>query len=257
MIEFSREGYRELLRLAKLNDYRSILFSEVGYLSAPRGLLLLRHDVDVSMDYACELAFEEANHGVRATYFVMFRSPLYNLWARHNTRLLWKIRDLGHEIGLHYDASFAEQESLAHEDEIAFEASALEHIAGVPISAFSLHQPTASIVAQHLSSGNMINTYRSDHMAGFEYISDSNRDWRGKDPAKILCTRQNLHLLAHPMWWICEAPGTQGCWDEAIELNFRRSEEQILQTERAYGARRRFSVARPTAANKTGEPGGS
>lgn len=42
--------------------------------------------------------------GVKKTYFFMRSSPAYNLMSRHSRVALQKIIEMGHEIGLHYDA---------------------------------------------------------------------------------------------------------------------------------------------------------
>src|SRR5213075_2207995 len=44
--------------------------------------LLLRHDVDMSLDAALAMAELEAERGVAATYFLMTRGEFYNLDAR-------------------------------------------------------------------------------------------------------------------------------------------------------------------------------
>ena len=66
--------------------------------------VLWRHDVDVSMHRAARLAEIEAERGVVATYFVNPRSVFYNLLEPEIEVLLRRIRSLGHEIGLHFDA---------------------------------------------------------------------------------------------------------------------------------------------------------
>lgn len=61
--------------------------------------IALRHDVDYSLDSALELACWEAEHGIRATYFLLHTAPYWD-----DPRLLDKcaqLADFGHEIGLH------------------------------------------------------------------------------------------------------------------------------------------------------------
>ena len=66
-----------------------------------RGDLLLRHDVDLSLDAALRMAELEAEAGATATYFLMTESVFYNLASREGTAALDRLRALGHRVGLH------------------------------------------------------------------------------------------------------------------------------------------------------------
>jgi hypothetical protein len=72
---FDLAHYGELLAAAKSGGYR---FAGFDHEPAP-GDLLLRHDVDLSLDAALTLAGLEAEAGVQATYFLMTQSIFYNL----------------------------------------------------------------------------------------------------------------------------------------------------------------------------------
>jgi hypothetical protein len=239
MINFSISGYKKLLQLIISNSYDCILFARAANVRENSSFTLLRHDIDVSIEFAYQIAKLEADVGLKSTFFVMLRSPMYNLWSRYNTALLWKIRDLGHDIGLHFDAEFSQQSEEPVEQQIAFEVQTLSTLAKAPVQAFSLHQPTQEIIAQQISIDGLVNTYHPDHIGAFEYISDSNRDWRGKDIESVLSeAKQNVQILTHPMWWASDGQTTQDCWDDAITRNFAHEQKQILETERAYGTKR-------------------
>ena len=59
----------------------------------------------------------------------------------------------------------------------------------------------------------------------FEYLSDSNRDWRGKDVLALIETGKPLQVLLHPIWWVCADPSVWDCWDAAIVQNFSRQKQ--------------------------------
>ena len=65
------------------------------------GTCILRHDIDVNVNFALKMAQLEFDLGIRSTYFFMFRSPFYNLSSRYSQDCVEKIIDLGHEIALH------------------------------------------------------------------------------------------------------------------------------------------------------------
>ena len=94
---FELEHYRELLDAARAGGYRFAGFDR----EPAAGDLLLRHDVDLSLDAAVRLAELEAEAGAWATYFLMTRSVFYNLASQEGERALERLRELGHRVGLH------------------------------------------------------------------------------------------------------------------------------------------------------------
>jgi hypothetical protein len=93
---------RERFMVVPLKDFRSA--------SAERVVVGLRHDVDLRLANALDMARLERLHGLPATYFVLHTAPYYGSVKRgeakhdpdliHNLRLL---QDLGHEVGWHND----------------------------------------------------------------------------------------------------------------------------------------------------------
>ena len=81
---FDLEHYRELLEAAQAGGYRFAFFDG----SPQPGDLLLRHDVDLSLDAALRMAEVEAAAGARATYFLMTGSVFYNLDSHEGERAL-------------------------------------------------------------------------------------------------------------------------------------------------------------------------
>ena len=63
--------------------------------------MILRHDVDLSLDAALRMAELEAEAGAAATYFLMTGSVFYNLGSPEGERALGRLRELGHRVGLH------------------------------------------------------------------------------------------------------------------------------------------------------------
>ncbi|MES2984404.1 MAG: hypothetical protein V4735_04355 [Pseudomonadota bacterium] len=243
MLEFSPAGYGHLLTAIKTHGYRTIPFDAAVQTTEPSRRLLLRHDIDFSLDYAHAMATQEAAMGLTATYFVMLRSPMYNLMSRHNATRLRDIAAMGHAIGLHFDAAYNQGSERSLAAWIRFEAETLSALAATPVTAFSLHQPSPEVLQQNILIEGLVNTYHPTQLAAFTYLSDSNRDWRGKDPIALMqAGTPHIHLLTHPMWWMNENPTTHGCWDDVIALNFSRMQEQLLATERAYGEKRRIQI---------------
>lgn len=242
--EFSLSGYASLLTTAQWNQYEFISFGDVGEESGK--VCLLRHDVDADPYAALLLAREEAKLGVKSTYFFMNRSPVYNVYSRCNHRVVQEIVNLGHWVGLHYDEGFFPDGRYTTVQWIDMEVDYMNSHFGVNIEAVSFHQPSEKVLDGEVRLSRYINTYDSDKLSEYSYLSDSNKTWKGDPPWKVFEAGriEKLHLLVHPMWWVNGSSG-DSCsvvWNNTIIRNFERMQEQLLDTERAYGGERRFSL---------------
>jgi len=63
---------------------------------------VIRHDVDVDLDRAIEMASEEAELGIQSTYFLLHSAKYFDYSDKFLEKCL-KISELGHNIGLHND----------------------------------------------------------------------------------------------------------------------------------------------------------
>jgi hypothetical protein len=173
---FDLAHYRELLDAARAGGYRYALFDrEPG-----PGDLLLRHDVDLSLQAALAVAELEAEAGARATYFLMPRSEFYNLASPSGERALERLRALGHRIGLH--AVWPRVELDGRFD---------------PLVAW--HNPEAQWMREPVDGAvNVMAAPWAD-----VYRSDSNQHWRQGCPHEELRAGafERLQLLIHPEIW--------------------------------------------------------
>jgi len=245
-MEFSKTGYQTLLETALDAGYRFIPFDNTLHLEQGK-CCLLRHDVDVDPGAALEIAEVESALGVRSTFFLMLRSPLYNLMGRENSRIVQEIIQLGHWIGLHYDDGFCLDKRHSLEEWIRLESKILEEMFEVEIKAVSFHQPSQTILTGEMKLNSCVNTYNKKELDGFYYVSDSNKVWKVESPYDIFQEKlySKVHLLIHPLWWIgdCNLP-TEDVWEQMIVSNFYRSQKQLLETERAYGPAREITISK-------------
>ena len=97
-IDFSYDSYRSLLDLVA-KPRKCVTFGELSD-GVPDGpVLILRHDIDMSLDAALRMAEIEAEMGVRATYFLLFSGAWYNLMGNPGAEAPRRLRQLGHEVG--------------------------------------------------------------------------------------------------------------------------------------------------------------
>ena len=175
---FDLDHYRELLEAAKAGGYRFAFFDR----EPMPGDLLLRHDVDLSLDAALTLAELEAEAGAHATYFLMARSVFYNLASPEGERAITRLRELGHRVGLH-----AVYPRLELDDRFD------------PVVAW--HNPDPEFMAEPLDGA--VNVMQTGYFDPNHYRSDSNQHWRNGCPHEELAAGsfEWLQLLTHPEIW--------------------------------------------------------
>jgi hypothetical protein len=177
---FDLEHYRELLRAARAGGYGFAFFNR----DPQAGDLLLRHDVDLSLDAALRLAELEHEEGAAATYFLMTESVFYNLASKEGRQAIERLRDLGHRVGLH--AVWPARDFDGRFD---------------PVLAW--HNPDPEYMGQPLDDG-VANVMEARFFAPERYRSDSNQHWRSGCPHEALAAGEFdwLQLLTHPEIWV-------------------------------------------------------
>ena len=94
---FDLDHYRDLLRCIGMGKYRY-----AGFDAEPvPGVVILRHDVDLSLEAALVMAELEAEEGAWSTWFLMTRSVFYNLASAEGARAIARLRELGHRVAHH------------------------------------------------------------------------------------------------------------------------------------------------------------
>ncbi len=174
---FDLDHYRELLAAAKAGGYRFAFFDR----EPEDSVVLLRHDVDLSLEAAVEMAELESEAGATATYFLMTQSVFYNLASPVGSRTLNRLRELGHRVGLH--AVWPRIDLDERFD---------------PVLAW--HNPEPEFMREPVDGA--VNVMEPRFSAN--YRSDSNQNWRHGCPHEALAARELpwLQLLVHPEIWV-------------------------------------------------------
>jgi UDP-N-acetylglucosamine 2-epimerase len=205
--DFTHEGYKLIISGLKTAGYRFLPFPEAERaIGKASPFVLMRHDIDISLEAALHLAEIEFQMQIQATYFFMVRTEFYNVFSRDGSAIIGKILDLGHHLGLHFDcAAYA---SDAGTDELATacrrEAQLLESWFDRPVSAVSYHRPSLQVLSGNPAlSAPWLHTYQSLFTGPITYLSDSRGCWRNGGPLASEAMRKStpLHILVHPIWW--------------------------------------------------------
>jgi hypothetical protein len=178
---FELHHYREILQAALAGGYRFAFFEP----PFEAGTVILRHDVDLSLDAAVRVAELEAEAGAAATYFLMRRSEFYNLDSASGEAAIERLRELGHRVGLH-----AIWPRVDHDERLD--------------SVLAWHNPDPEYMREPVEGFvNVMEAPWAD-----VYRSDSNQHWREGCPHEELASGgfERLQLLTHPEIWA--HPGT-------------------------------------------------
>lgn len=134
--DFTLESYIKLLQHLR-RIYKIVPFCEIPQKDDP--YLILRHDVDVSLPAALEMAQLERDLEIRSTYFILFSSEFYNMFDGKNVKILRQITKLGHEIGLHYHVSQYRSYRRNISKTLKMQIQLLEHLSGTKVHSIAPH----------------------------------------------------------------------------------------------------------------------
>ena len=164
--------------------------------------VILRHDIDYSLEQALRMAKLENSLGVQSTFFVLLTSNFYNPASSCSYKILHEIISLGHHVGLHFDETAYNYAENKLEYYIRKETRILSDLLDVNINSFSLHRPNSITLETALSIPGLINSYGNEFFVKFKYLSDSRRNWR--EPVESIITSKQfsrLHILTHAFWY--------------------------------------------------------
>lgn len=209
--------------------------------------VLLRHDVDLDLLPALELARKEAELGIVGTYFFLTSANSYNVLSITSRQMILEISSLGFEIGLHFDPSVYTGQSVSSLSTSARkEAAILEGITGVAVESLSLHNP--SVLGEFPLIQGFTNAYDASIFSPECYLSDSRMRFHSNPVDFFNEMAADLgQLLIHPMHY-----SNEGCqypspiihflerFSSEIDQNF--SVNSAYKSSAPMGIRAQFSV---------------
>jgi hypothetical protein len=202
--DFSLEHYRALLRAAKQGGYRW-----AGYDRPPEaGDLMLRHDVDLSLEAALTMAEVEAEEGAWSTWLLMTRSVFYNLASSEGERAIARLRALGHRVGHH--AVWPDVDLDRRFDRVV-----------------AWHNPDPEYMSTPIDGA--VNVMAPPFFDRPHYRSDSNQLWRNGCPHEELAAGAFdwLQLLIHPEIWAYAGATMRETMESMLDADRARRLEQL------------------------------
>lgn len=197
-VEYTWSWYRSFLHRLQSDDYRFRSFDD----RPAAGDVLLRHDVDLSVESALTMARVETDLGVRSTYFLLLTSPLYNVFERETREQIEEIASLGHDVGVHFSTHAywpADQPPADADlaDAIRREQTALATVVD-PVETVSFHIPPPWVLDREIPG--VRSTYEPALFTDVDYVADSSGRWREQHPFDD-ALGETVQVLTHPGLW--------------------------------------------------------
>lgn len=226
----SYNEYRKILKnikvSGKLRDYKEALNADE--------FIVLRHDVEFSLERAYKMAQIEHTGGVFSTYFIQLTNNSYNALSMQNRKLIKELTYMGHKIGLHYHLNGI-TDPLKTRDGIRDQIRIMSEMYELPIDRFSIHRPVRDVYYNSIPIDGIINAYSPEFFTLIEegttvkdenlevkYIADSRHRWNyGYPDINTLHCNRKIQLLIHPDFWSDEGYDAKGNFEKLIEENIQ------------------------------------
>jgi hypothetical protein len=199
-IEFNKSGFCEIISGFKRKEYSFQSFDEKNIHGKS---VILRHDIDFSLEWAVEQAALNKVLGVSATFFILLTTEHYNLASVVGRQAVHAIRSYDQHLGLHFDAS-AYGSNADMEAKIATELDILRSLFGEPITAISFHRPVKDLLQIEGRICGLPHAYQKEFFKDMDYCSDSRGNFFHGTPHQrdSFLNNKPMQLLTHPIWWM-------------------------------------------------------
>lgn len=197
--------------------------------------LILRHDVDFSLDLAYEFSRIEKKYSKLSTYYILMTSDLYNPFSNESREIIKNMLEEGFEIGLHFDPTeYGDISGKELEKKFYNEIDIFESVFNFKIKSYSLHNP--SIHGKYPNFRGIINAYNKDIFSDECYISDSMFSFHGKDPLEFIkkSKHQLIQFLTHPIHFFSDGNISYEKPMEIIINNYYKKFDKMFRVNKIY-----------------------
>lgn len=231
---FSYDDYKEIIRIIQSTG------QAMGYEEALRRdeFVIMRHDVEYSVERAYELSKVESSMDFCSTWFFQWTNNSYNILSRRHQDMIRDMKERGHHIGLHFALNgLTDMREVRRQ--IAKEMRILSDMFGYEITQFSVHRPSAAVLAENIKLPNILNAYQDDFFTfapdvtpdtplKVKYMSDANHIWRyGYPDEKNITGFSKVQILTHPFAWSEKGYDNRDNYATLIQEKYREMIESI------------------------------
>ena len=202
-MNFNKQNYKLILQTAINQGFEFVDFSTVNLEKYSGKQIILRHDIDYSLELAHEMAEIDAIYKIKSTFAVLISSPLYNPFTYANIKIINGIHSLGHNIVLHYYRTSGQvKKDMVQDINRAFQFMKVYLPYIQPV--FIFHNPSLFNSVSEIKVPKLINAYSNRFTKDMFYISDSVLRNTPEILLGALVKQRLIHLLLHPLIWMSE-----------------------------------------------------
>lgn len=210
---FSLKDYSDTLKAYLDDGYAVTGFRE--YLDDPQPKhLVLRHDIDNSIEQAARVARVDAEAGCTSSIFLRVHARGYSLMSLPSLLIIREMEELGHEVQLHLEGGIGDVLGGDNFEWAERQRTVFETAVGRPLGGFSLHEPArlggiefATELLSRWSDTVRYHSYEPRFMTPqMKYLSDSSGNWREGHFALWVGKEPLMQVLTHPFWWFEKIP---------------------------------------------------
>lgn len=206
---FTYGYYKHMLEASLSKGF--VISSFKNYDSSNLKTIILRHDVDYTLDGVLHAAKIEKGLGCTATYLFRLHSE-YNLFNCVNWNVVQQLVDMGHEIGLHFEAmNVGRALNINPVMLIKKQKDILESMLGEKVLTASEHRDISGQIHNTPLFHDKYDPYQSGGFSFYamdpkyckemKYLSDSNAHWREGDLLEHIDSFNRFQVLIHLDWW--------------------------------------------------------
>lgn len=204
----SYDNYRKIIKDIQSTGY----YCDYKEAMSREHFIVVRHDVEFSMERAFQMSLVESEEGFSSTYFVQITNNSYNALSKQNIELMRDMSVRGHHIGLHYHLN-GQTDYLTVRDGVRDQIRIMSEMVGLNIDRYSFHRPVKEVYYYDIRIDGIINAYSKEFFSyadsisedtklDVKYISDSKHKWNyGYPDVATLEKYSKIQLLIHPFSW--------------------------------------------------------
>lgn len=205
---FSYGDYKEIIRILQSTG-RQATYAEA--LNKDK-FIIMRHDVEYSVERAFQLSKVEQSMDFVSTYFFQWTNNSYNVLSRKNMDMIKEMHERGQHIGLHFALNgMTDMQQIRRH--IKKEIDILSEMFGFEITEFSIHRPSKDVLRENIKLDGVLNAYQDDFFTfadkitddtklRVKYMSDANHIWRyGYPDEENITGHDKVQILVHPFAW--------------------------------------------------------
>ena len=205
---FSYDDYKEIIRIIKSTGHASSYKKAINQ----DEFIIMRHDVEYSVERAYELSKVEESMDFTSNYFFQWTNNSYNILSRRNMDMIKDMHERGQHIGLHYALNGLTDMKQVRV-QIQKELDILSEMFGFSVDTFSVHRPSQDVLAENIKLPGKLNAYQNEFFTFAEevdentpvdvkYMSDANHIWRyGYPDEQNIKGHKKVQILTHPFAW--------------------------------------------------------